>query len=93
VEELLLALAHAQCQQSAEARKHLETALAWMRQGVAPVRAAALTGLVPSGPLAALAPLAITPPAPRLQLLQAQTAYELNAVRAEVEQELAKLKP
>jgi hypothetical protein len=38
-------------------------------------------------------PLAMTPPDPRLQTLPAQTAYELNAVRAEVEKELAKLKP
>jgi WD40 repeat protein len=36
VEELLLALAHVQRQQPVEARRHLETAVAWMRRGVAP---------------------------------------------------------
>jgi hypothetical protein len=74
VEELLLALAHIELKQFAVARKHLQTAVAWMRRGTAQ------------------APLAITPPDPRLMPLDPQTAHDLTALRAEVEKTLAKVK-
>jgi hypothetical protein len=90
MEELPFALAYAQRNQAAQARTHLETAVAWMRQGSEPVRAAALAGLRTAGPLSALAPLALTPADPRLEALQPQTAYELNRLRAEVEKALAR---
>ena len=50
VDELLLALAHAHLNQPAEARKHLQTAVAWMDRGVLPGKAAALAGLAAGGP-------------------------------------------
>ena len=46
-------------------------------------------GLAASGPLGALAGLAIEPPDPRLEPLDHQTAHELKALRAEVEKALA----
>jgi hypothetical protein len=93
VEELLLALAHARLKQPAEARKHLQTAVAWMQRGSEPVRAASLSGLAVRSPLTALAGLAVTPPDPRLVPLDAQTAHELTALRSEVEKALAHHKP
>jgi WD40 repeat protein len=88
VEELLLALAHAKLKQLAAARTHLEAAVAWMRQGGEPVRAAGLLGLAVRGPLTALASQAVPPPDPRLEPLDRQTAQELTALRAEAEKAL-----
>jgi hypothetical protein len=92
VEELLLALAHLQRDQTAEARKYLQIAVAWMRQGTMPVRAAEVVGLATTGPLSALGRLVVRPPDPRLESLDPQTAYELNTLREEVERALAKAK-
>jgi tRNA A-37 threonylcarbamoyl transferase component Bud32 len=88
VEELLLALALTQQNQPAEAREHLRKAVAWMQRGAEPVRAAVLSGLAAAGPLVALGGLAVTPPDPRLELLDHQSAHELTALRAEVEKAL-----
>jgi WD40 repeat protein len=93
VEELLLALAHLRLKQPAEARKYLQTAVAWMQRGSEPVRAASLAGLAARSPLTALAGLVVTPPDPRLEPLDHQTAHELTALGAEVERALAKQKP
>ncbi len=93
VEELLLALAHVRLKQFAEARLHLRTTVAWMQRGSEPLRAAALAGLAARSPLAALGAVAVTPPDPRLVPLDPHTAYELTALRAEVEKALAKQKP
>jgi hypothetical protein len=92
VEELLLALAHLQLKQRAEARKYLKTAVTWMQRGTEPVRVASLAGLSSRSPLTALSSLVVTPPDPRLVPLDHQTAYELTALRAEVETALAKNK-
>ncbi len=93
VEELLLALAHLQHHQPAEASKHLQTSLAWMRAGTTPVRAAVLAGLATAGSLSTLSALTITPPDPRLESLDPATAHEVIALRAEVEKALATAKP
>jgi DNA-binding beta-propeller fold protein YncE len=93
VEELLLALAHLRLDQPAEARKHLQTAVAWTERGPAPVRATTLAGLVVRGPLPALGALVISPPDPRRTQIDYQTTHELTALRAEVEKALAALKP
>jgi hypothetical protein len=93
VEELLLALAHAQLKQPAEARKHLQSAVAWVRRGSEPIRAASLAGFAGRSPLVALGSLAVTPPDPRLVPLDHQIAHELTALRAEVEKALAAQKP
>jgi hypothetical protein len=89
VEELLLALAEAHQKQTAEARKHLQAAVAWMRQGTAPVRIATLAALGVGGPVTALVGLAVRPADPRLEPLHQQTAHELAVLRAEVEKALA----
>jgi hypothetical protein len=93
VEEILLALAHAQQHQPTEARENLRKAVAWMRRGPETVRSAALAGLAAGGPLAALSGLAVAPPDPRLEPLRHQTAHELTALRAEVEKALGAVKP
>jgi WD40 repeat protein len=64
----------------AQARKHLQVATAWMQRGSESIRTAALAGLAVRGPLAGLASLAVTPPAP----LDHQTALEWFSLRAEV---------
>jgi hypothetical protein len=93
VEELLLALAHLQLGQPDEARKHLRAAVAWMERGRQPVRAAALAGLAGRDPLAGLGGLVVTPPDPRLNPLDHQTAHELITLRAEIEKALAAENP
>jgi hypothetical protein len=93
VEEQLLALAHVQLKQPGEARRHLNSAVAWMQRGTEPVRAAALAGLAGRGPLAALGAVAVTPPDPRMVPIDHQTAYELTTLRAEVEKALLARKP
>jgi hypothetical protein len=93
VEELLLALAHVQLGQPAQARKYLQVADAGMRRGRETVRAAALAGLLARPSLAAVGGLSVRPPDPRLVPLDAQTAHELTALRAEVEKALAAQKP
>ena len=90
VEELLLALAHVQAKQPAEARKYLQTAVAWMDRGDLPGKITPLVGLAAGGPLAALGGMAGPPPDPRLEPLYRQTAHELTALRAEAEKALAK---
>ena len=90
VEELLLALAHAQSKQPTEARKHLQTAVAWIQRDSGPVRAASLAGLAVRSPLTTLGSLVTTPPSPRLD---PSTAHELAALRTEVEKALATQKP
>jgi hypothetical protein len=82
-------VAHLQQKQPDEARKHLQTAVAWMRPGTEPVRAVALAGLGARGPLAALGGVSVTPPDYRLVPLDGWTARELTALRAEVEKGLA----
>ena len=84
-----LALAYLQRDRTADVPKHLQTTVAWMRQGTAPVRAAALAGLATAGPLSALGGLVVRSPVPRLESLHPQTAYELNTLRAEVEKAMA----
>jgi hypothetical protein len=93
VEELLLGLAHVRLGQPAQARKYLQAADAGMRRGREAVRAAALAGLLARPSLAAVGSLSVGPPDPRRVPLEAQTAHELTALRAEVEKALAAKKP
>jgi hypothetical protein len=93
LEELLLALAHLRLDKPAEARGYLKDAIAWMKRGSEPIRAASLSGLAAHSPLTTLASLAVTPPDPRLVPLDPQTAHELTALRTEVEKALANHKP
>jgi WD40 repeat protein len=86
VEELLLALAHVQLKRPAEARRHLQVAVAWMQRRSESVRAASLAGLASRSPLAGLGSLPVTP-------LDHQTAHDLAALRAEVEKALAEHRP
>jgi hypothetical protein len=94
VEELLLALANVALKQPGEARKHLQTAVAWMLLGADPVRTAAgLVGLAGRGPLPALGGVLGPPPDPRRKQVDAQTMEELIGLRGEVEKALAGEKP
>jgi hypothetical protein len=93
VEELLLALAHVQLKQPAQARTYLQAADAGMRLGRETIRAAALAGLLARPSLAAVGGLSVSPPDPRLVPLDAQAAHELAALHAEVEKALAAKKP
>jgi hypothetical protein len=86
IEELLLALALVKLDRRDEARQHLKNAC-WT-EGTTPQRAAALFGLRPAGPLAALTALAQMPCGPRLNPLDPFTAHELATLRAEVERAL-----
>jgi hypothetical protein len=90
VEELLLALAHARLGQPAQARTYLRAADAGMRRGREPAWAAALAGQLAHPSLATVGGLSARPP---LVPLDAQTAHELTALRAEVEKALAAQKP
>ncbi len=81
----MLALAHAEMMQPADARKAHQAAVAWRLRGSEHVRAAALAGLTAPSPLTALVGLVSPPPGPRLARLDTQTAQELTALFAEVE--------
>jgi hypothetical protein len=64
-----------------------------MQRGSEPVRAAALAGLAAGGPLAGLGSVAVSPPDPRINPLDHQTAHELTVLRAEVEKALPAEQP
>jgi WD40 repeat protein/tRNA A-37 threonylcarbamoyl transferase component Bud32 len=88
VEELLLALAHLDLEQPADARKHLDAAVRWLDQGTPPLNAATLVAAGAAG-WSGLGMLALPASDPRLEPRDWETRLELKALRQEVELKLA----
>jgi WD40 repeat protein len=92
VEELLLALTHHALGQPDPARRHLDSAGAWLDQGQLPVRAAAVVGTMVTNRPAAVPSMLLLPQHPRLNPLDQETRLELEALRAEAERALATIR-
>jgi hypothetical protein len=92
VEELLLALAHQALGQPEQARQHLAAATAWLDQGQLPLQATAIVGALGTGWHDASTLTQARPLHRRLSPLDWETRLELEALRAEAEQALARRK-
>jgi hypothetical protein len=90
VEELLLALAHHALGQPDQARQQLGSAVAWLDQGQLPLQASAIVGGLSTGWPATLPLTQARPLHPRLNPLDWETRLELETLRAEAEQALAR---